>query len=99
MATLQRHEALVSWVLRNEGFLHQDVEVAHTPEKGFHVVVRMTKSISSLTRIASCPMSATLSVLNAMDVPPFRCHGTRFPPAFLRQQPHVVVQSFFLMEQ
>lgn len=90
---------LLKWVCENDGYLHPNVCVMRDHERGFHVRVKKDKMIAAMTRIVSCPMSCTLSILNAMDVAPFQCHGTRFPRAFIRRQPHMVVQSFFLMEQ
>src|SRR5271170_62491 len=98
MDSLEPHRRLVSWVVQNEGYLHPDVEISFSTEQGFHVVVAKGKSIAAMTRIASCPMPATLSVLNALDIAPFRCQGTRFPAPFVRNDPNMV-QNFFLMDQ
>lgn len=99
MASLQSQLELINWVRDEDGFFHQNVEVAHSVERGFFVRVRNGESIRSGTRIASCPMSVALSILNVMDVEPFECHGTKFPASFINQHPVRVVQSFFLMEQ
>ncbi len=99
MATLQSQINLIQWVKGEGGFFHQDVEVAHHPDRGFYVQVCPGKSVRSGTRIASCPMSATISVLNAMDIEPFRSHGTNFPTLFMSMQSFTVVQYFFLIEQ
>ena len=91
--------ALVDWVTRNGGFFHPDSEIAHNNEKGTHVRVHSGRTIRSGTRIASCPMNVTLSVLNALDASPFACHGTKFPSLFLSKQSLAAIQYFFLMEQ
>ena len=99
MAGLELHSVLIKWIRENGGFFHENVRVAQNVEQGFHVQVCPGKQLSSQTRIASCPMSATLSILNVMDVVPFRSHGTNFPGSFIRKQPSATSQYFFLMEQ
>lgn len=99
MTTIQPQTKLIEWVKGEGGFFHEDAEVVHHPKNGFYVQVRHGKTIRSGTRIASCPMSTTLSILNAMDVAPFRSHGVNFPASFISKQPFNVVQYFFLMEQ
>ena len=99
MATLKSQTDLIQWIRNKGGFFHEDVEVAHDLHSGFYVQVSHGKTIQSGTRIASCPMSTTLSVLNAIDIPPFRSHGTTFPASFISKQSFTVVQYFFLMEQ
>ncbi|EXJ88980.1 hypothetical protein A1O3_02044 [Capronia epimyces CBS 606.96] len=96
-----RHRLLVRWVLANDGFFHPDVQIAFSQSKGFHAVVAEGQSLPSGTRITSCPMPITLSVLNALDVAPFSSRGTRFPDSFLRTQASrpESLQTFFLMEQ
>ena len=90
---------LIRWIRSNDGFLHPEVEVAWDPDRGCHVRVTAGHTIRSGTRIASCPISATMSILNAMDIAPFKSHGTNFPASFMANRPFVVVQYFFLMEQ
>ena len=98
----QHHRKLVRWVTQeNEGYLHPDVRIAHSQDKGFHMVVAEGKCIQALTRVTSSPMTATLSVLNALDITPFKCHGSKFPAPFLRNnvmRPELL-QAFFLMDQ
>lgn len=98
----QHHRRLVQWVTHeNDGYLHPNVRIAHSIDKGFHMVVAGGKTIQALTRVTSSPMTATLSVLNALDVLPFRSHGSKFPLSFLRKnalRPESL-QTFFLMEQ
>lgn len=65
------------------------------------MVVASAKTIQAGTRVTSSPMTATLSVLNALDIPPFRPHGPKFPRTFLwknAKKPELL-QTFFLMEQ
>ncbi|EXJ95044.1 hypothetical protein A1O1_00162 [Capronia coronata CBS 617.96] len=97
----ERHRSLVHWVLTNDGFFHPDAQIALSARKGFHAVVADGRSLASGTRIASCPMPITLSVLNALDVAPFSNHGTHFPDSFLRSQASQPesLQAFFLLEQ
>ena len=98
----QNHRNLVDWITKeNDGYLHPDVRIAHSPEKGFYMTVAQDKTIQALTRVTSSPMTATLSVLNAFDITPFRSHGAKFPPTFLKKnvtKPELI-QIFFLMEQ
>ncbi|RMD42125.1 hypothetical protein DV735_g3008, partial [Chaetothyriales sp. CBS 134920] len=95
------HRKLVNWVVGLDGYIHPNVKIAHTPLKGFHMLVTEGKQIQAQTRIVSCPMKATISVLNALDVEPFHSHGTKFPQAFLKNnitRPEMI-QAFFLMDQ
>ena len=96
------HRRLVQWVTHeNDGYLHPDVRIAHSSEKGFHMVVANGQTIPALTRVTSSPMTATLSVLNALDIAPFRSHGSKFPATFLRKNAKKpeLLQTFFLMQQ
>lgn len=98
----QHHRRLVQWVTQeNDGYLHPNVRIVHSVSKGFHMVVAGGQTIPALTRITSSPMTATLSVLNALDIPPFRSHGSKFPLTFLRKNAKKpeLLQTFFLMEQ
>src|SRR2546421_10929439 len=100
MAELQPQLDLVRWVKQEDGFLHPDVEVASDPgNRGFHIRVVAGRTIWPNTRIASCPISITISILNALNITPFSSHGVNFPLAFLNKQSPTVVQYFFLMEQ
>ena len=100
MTSLQPQVELIRWVKQKEGYLHPDVEVASDPgNRGFHVRVCVGQTIRPNTRIASCPISTTLSVLNAVNIAPFRSHGTNFPASFIDTQSSAAVQYFFLMEQ
>ena len=96
-----KHRRLMEWVLANDGYFHPDAQIAFSSRKGFHVVVADGKQIASGSRIASCPMPVTLSVLNALNVAPFSNNGTSFPEPFLRSQldKPESLQAFFLMEQ
>ena len=98
----QRHRKLVQWITtENDGYLHPDVRIAHSADQGFHMVVASGKTIQALTRVTSSPMTATLSVLNALDIVPFRSHGSKFPSSFLKKNAEKpeLLQTFFLMEQ
>ena len=96
------HRELVDWITKgNDGYLHPDVRIAHSTDKGFYMTVAHGKTIQALTRVTSSPMTATLSVLNAFDIAPFRSHGSTFPATFLQNnvtKPELL-QTFFLMEQ
>ena len=95
------HRRLIQWVLENDGYLSPDSQIAFSLRKGHHVVAAEGATQSSNTRIASCPMPATLSVLNALSIKPFSNHGVTFPTEFLRTQSKSPesLQAFFLMEQ
>ncbi|EXJ72949.1 uncharacterized protein A1O5_04098 [Cladophialophora psammophila CBS 110553] len=95
------HRHLVDWVLENGGYLHPHARIAFSSRNGYHAVVADGQSLVSGTRVASCPMPVSLSVLNAFDVAPFSNHGTHFPMPFLRNQSETPesLQAFFLMEQ
>lgn len=98
---LHMHHRLAQWSISNGGFLHEDVEMAYAPNRGFFARVVDKKSILAGTRIASCPMSITMSVLNALDIAPFSSHGSQFPASFLDRYRFDtdILQAFFLMEQ
>ncbi|KAK5943995.1 hypothetical protein PMZ80_003276 [Knufia obscura] len=100
-STVENHKNLADWVLGLGGFIHPDLKIVHHVDKGFHAVVQDGKVLPAKTRIASCPMTATLSVLNVLNVAPFEHHGTKFPDAFLEKYTFAtdVLQTFFLMEQ
>ena len=95
------HRILVEWVLENDGYLHPQAQIAFSSRNGYHAVVTAGGTLLNGTRIASCPMSVTLSVLNALDISPFSSHGIVFPKSFLRSQSSKpeALQAFFLMEQ
>jgi hypothetical protein len=98
----EKHRRLVQWVLDHDGYLDPHAQIAFSPRKGYHAIVREGASMTYGTRIASCPMPATLSVLNALDVDPFPNHGIEFPEPFLRTQSSrstESLQAFYLMEQ
>ena len=99
----ERHDNLVRWVTEeNDGYLHPNVTIAYSQTQGFHMVVADGQEIPALTRVTSSPMSATLSVLNALDVAPFKSNaGSKFPPTFLMRnvKKPELLQAFFLMEQ
>jgi hypothetical protein len=99
----ENHKALVDWILSNSGFLHPKVQLAFSDGKGYHAVAggSVPDGLVAGTRIASCPMEVTMSVLNALGVAPFSNRGTKFPEAFLRLQSRTPesLQAFFLMEQ
>lgn len=96
-----RHQHLIDWVLDNNGYLHPDVEIAHSSAKGFHMLVADGKTVKPQTRVTSCPIACALSVLNVLNIAPFSDHGTRFPAEFLDNnisRPELL-QAFFFMEQ
>lgn len=97
--SLGKHQALVRWMISNHGYLHPDVELAFSVEKGYHARVIADRVLNAGSCVAKCWMAMSLSVLNALHSPPFSCRGTRFPPAFLQNQQTSVIQCFFLMEQ
>ena len=97
--SLENHQALVRWMSSNHGYLHPDVKLAFSKEKGYHARVAGNRVVNAGTCVARCSVTTTLSVLNALHTPPFSCRGKRFPDAFLRNQNPAVVQCFFLMEQ
>lgn len=97
--SLENHLTLVRWIISNRGHLNPDIELAFDVEKGYHARVVADGTVKAGTCVARCPMTTSLSVLNAFHTPPFSCRGTRFPSVFLRDQRVGVVQCFFLMEQ
>lgn len=99
MPDLQPQLDLITWVRREEGFLHPEVEVASDSDRGYHIRVGAGHTIRANTRIASCPISTTISILNAMNIAPFGSRGTNFPSSFINKQSFTVVQYFFLIEQ
>jgi hypothetical protein len=96
-----KHQKLIDWVLDNGGYLHPNVDIAYSSSKGYHMLVARDRTVTSQTRVTSCPMPCTLSVLNVLNIKPFSDHGTRFPPGFLYDNVShpELLQAFFLMEQ
>lgn len=92
------HDALFRWVKKQNGYLSEQIELSKDQEKGFCIRAKSNTVISGGSLIARCPITATLSVLNALDAPGFSCHGTVFPPKFLALD-CFTVQCFFLMDQ
>lgn len=97
--SLQNHLTLVRWITSNRGYLHPDIELDFNVDKGYHARVVADGMVKAGVCVARCPMTNSLSVLNALHTPPFSCRGTRFPSAFIRNQNVTVLQAFFLMEQ
>ena len=98
--SIMKYPALVDWIRKNGGYFNDDVEILHNEDMGSHVRVRKDKRINADTRIASCPMACTLSILNALDIAPFTSRGTRFPQPFLKKcTSSLTIECFFLMEQ
>ncbi|KIY00329.1 uncharacterized protein Z520_04014 [Fonsecaea multimorphosa CBS 102226] len=97
----RNHRRLVDWVLENDGYMHPHAQIAFSSRNGYHAVVADGHSLVSGTRVASCPMTITLSVLNAFNIDPFSNHDTCFPTPFLYSQSKKPesLQAFFLMEQ
>jgi len=98
---LRKHTALTKWVVQHGGYLHPHVKIAYDVERQYHLVVENGMNIPAQTRVASVPMPCTLSVLNAIDVEPFTCRGTLFPPQWVKKHSNKpdVLQTFYLMEQ
>lgn len=98
MAPLYPHDVLIRWAVQHGGYFHDDVEVVHTPEKGYHLVVRRNATLQPNTQVLTCPMPCTMSILNVIDEGGFICRGIKIPPAFVQKQPRETVERFFLME-
>jgi hypothetical protein len=96
------HAKLISWVSSNGGYLDSAVRIAHSTGRGYHIVAAPGHTVTSNTRITACPMSCSMSVLNAMNVAPFssRCEKD-FPQQFLNSNvaDPEMLSTFFLMEQ
>ena len=99
--TLDNHQNLAQWVTQHGGFVDQRLKIRYDASKGYHGIVEDGHTIAAHTRIASCPLPVTLSVLNVLDISPFQQHGTRFPNSFLQKYQFAtdILQTFFLMDQ
>lgn len=99
--SFDNHNSLIRWVEANGGFIHPNLQLNYSSSKGYHGTVKEGSSIAAHTRITSCPVPVMLSVLNVLDIPPFRQHGTRFPEPFIHRYQFAtdILQAFYLMEQ
>lgn len=103
MTTGALQRQTIDWVLSNDGYLHEDVELAHDPSKGHFLRLRADcKGVPAKTCLSRCAISVTLSYLNAIDVcPTTKSHSTLFPTSFLES--HVLnpytISVFFLVQQ
>lgn len=67
---LEKHHALLDWVRRNGGSLHEGVEIAQDASRGVHLQVKRDWAQRRLvqdTSIIQTPLSLTLSYFNAVD--------------------------------
>lgn len=67
---LEKHHALLDWVRRNGGSLHEGVQIAQDDSRGVHLQVMRDWTPGSLaqdTAIIQTPLSLTLSYFNAID--------------------------------
>ncbi|KPI40927.1 Ribosomal lysine N-methyltransferase set10 [Cyphellophora attinorum] len=95
------HRKLAEWVVTNGGYMHPDIDFAYSKDSGYHIVAGNGKTVTPGTRVSSCPMACTMSVMNVFNTTPFPNRGTRFPEKFIRanlESPELL-QTFFLMEQ
>ncbi|KAL9620699.1 MAG: hypothetical protein Q9160_004835 [Pyrenula sp. 1 TL-2023] len=95
---ISSHDALFQWAKNQAGYLSEEIELSKDQEKGFCIRAKSNSVISAGSLIARCPITATLSVLNALDAPGFSCHGTVFPAKFLELN-CFTIQCFLLMDQ
>ncbi|KAF1813675.1 SET domain-containing protein [Eremomyces bilateralis CBS 781.70] len=99
-AKLQR---FLQWFTSNGGYLNPHVQVQTSEEQGIHVIAKDTVSAlhdsSEPFPIVTCPLSLTLSYLNAASHPDV--HQTPSPAAsqLLSTSDRTTVGAFLLMEQ
>ncbi|TEA16271.1 Ribosomal lysine N-methyltransferase set10 [Colletotrichum sidae] len=98
-------DELVSWARSNGAALHPSVEIYADSRTGnsFRVSATAGAAISSGDTVVTCPLSLTLSYLNATSTPnPGFHHDTNttpFPSSFLSAVPPHVISRFFLVNQ
>lgn len=104
----KRIEGLQSWARQHGAVLHPLLEVYHDDVTKFSLRVKQsaTEALDPGFAAVSCPLSTTLSYLNAVvDGPlvlPFTSpgqHTSSFPTKFMTAVPPHVIGRFFLMQQ
>ena len=90
--------AFQRWLTANGGWLHPDLELAHTEERGVHVRVKDGAFLAADTRVCSCPASLSFSCLNA--VASASGSSSNLPwPAMAAALPPEPVGWFFLVHE
>lgn len=96
---------LVSWAHQHGASLHPAVEIFHDADSGNSFRVKAGCKLGAGETVVTCPMSTTLSYLNALDLAsagfPSRDPSSSpvFPSEFLASVPPHVVTRFFLVRQ
>ncbi|PKS13058.1 hypothetical protein jhhlp_000399 [Lomentospora prolificans] len=101
-----RYDALRSWAGSHGAQLHPNIEIAQDPVTGAGFQVKANPpglQVNGGDTVVTCPMSITLSYLNALPNPPpgFRQESdeSQFPSHFLKGAPPHVIGRFFLIKQ
>ena len=108
-----RFDALLAWSQQHGGELHPALEIYCDDVTKFSLRVKPSAAdgLQPGFRAVSCPVSTTLSYLNALvdgplDIaspgspsPSPQAHNAAFPPRFLQSNPPHVVGRFFLVKE
>lgn len=107
----QRFNTLLEWSKAHGGTLHPALEVYKDDVTGFSMRVKPSsdatthKAINPAEEVLACPLSTSLSFLNATTGGPILSAPSEhaepspvFPPRFMEIQPHVI-GYFYLMKQ
>lgn len=97
------YDALRTWAASHGAELHPNIKIAQDPATGAGFRVKNDLQVKPGDTVVTCPMSITLSYLNALPNPPPGFHqeseDARFPSEFLNEAPPHVISRFFLMKQ
>ena len=102
-----RFDALLAWSQQHGAELHPELEIYCDDITKYSLRVKPSAAdgLQPGFRAVSCPVSTTLSYLNALvDSPldiasPSQDHTPAFPPRFLQSNPPHVVSRFFLVKE
>ncbi|OJJ49053.1 hypothetical protein ASPZODRAFT_91268 [Penicilliopsis zonata CBS 506.65] len=65
---LEEHNALLDWVIKNGGHMHESAQIARDERRGVHVQVKRSwpAPVARETRIIQTPLGVTMSYFNAI---------------------------------
>lgn len=103
VAERRRFKALVEWSCQHGAELHPSLEIYHDNVTGFSF--RARNSLEPGFRAVACPVSTTLSYLNAVVDGPINLSSSSsrppaaFPARFMETTPPHVIGRFFLIKE
>ncbi|KAM5442013.1 hypothetical protein MferCBS31731_002842 [Microsporum ferrugineum] len=97
---LEADEELVNWITKLGGGLNSSVEIYRDAEKGACLRVRNNEALDASTVVASCPISATMSIINVKNLDPeLPPHDFRCSERLSQSVRKAVILAFFVAHQ